>query len=139
MIQSVRAAGALVARSPGIRSGVNVGAREVAPVFSLNRRQARRQVLLLYRAWYREIPYFLMEYHVPVSAEQCRKRLKEIFMANRNVTDIRVIDMLVAKGQMELRETMEVWKQAIHLMSFFRDTEPPKSHSFLSKFLHGKT
>lgn len=38
-----------------------------------------------------------MDYDVPVDISKCRKRLKEIFLANKNVSDVRAIDILLAK------------------------------------------
>ncbi|GAU98293.1 hypothetical protein RvY_09457 [Ramazzottius varieornatus] len=114
--------------------------REVKPLVSTSKREARQRVLNLYRSWYRQMPYIMMDYYVPVSVADCRKRLKEVFAANRHLTDIRAIDMLVIKGQMELRETIEVWKQKTHFMMYFRDTVKQKpSEGFLSKFLDGKS
>lgn len=34
---------------------------------------------------------------MPKSEEQCREKLKEMFLNNKHVSDIRVIDMLVIK------------------------------------------
>lgn len=38
-----------------------------------------------------------MDYDIPKSVEQCREKLREEFLKHKNVTDIRVIDMLVIK------------------------------------------
>lgn len=38
-----------------------------------------------------------MDYDIPVSVEQGRKKLREEFLKHKNVSDIRVIDMLVIK------------------------------------------
>lgn len=80
--------------------------------------------------------YFLVEdYDIPKSVEQCRAKLKEEFLKNRDVTDIRVVDMLVIKGQMELKETVEIWKQKGHIMRWWKESQDPKPTDFLSKFL----
>lgn len=39
----------------------------------------------------------VMEYDIPMSVEQCRSKLRDEFVKHRQVTDIRVIDMLVIK------------------------------------------
>lgn len=38
-----------------------------------------------------------MDYDIPKSVEQCREKLREEFLKHKNVSDIRVIDMLVIK------------------------------------------
>lgn len=38
-----------------------------------------------------------MDYDIPKSLEQCRDKLREEFLKNKNVSDVRVIDMLVIK------------------------------------------
>lgn len=38
-----------------------------------------------------------MDYDIPKSEAQCRDKLKSEFTKHKNVTDIRVIDMLVIK------------------------------------------
>lgn len=46
-------------------------------------------------------PFFFIisvkEFDIPKSEQQCRDKLKELIMKNKDVTDIRVIDMLVIK------------------------------------------
>ncbi|PNF26688.1 NADH dehydrogenase [ubiquinone] 1 alpha subcomplex subunit 6 [Cryptotermes secundus] len=111
--------------------------QQVRPILSVDRSEARKRVFNLYKAWYRQIPYVVMDYDIPKSVEQCRVKLREEFEKNRHVTDIRVIDMLVIKGQMELKETVEIWKQKGHIMTYFKETVEPKPTDFLSKFLAG--
>jgi NADH dehydrogenase (ubiquinone) 1 alpha subcomplex subunit 6 len=111
--------------------------RQVRPLLSVDKSEARRRALNLYKAWYRQIPYVVLDYDIPKSVVECRKKLREEFDRNRNVEDIRVQDMLIVKGQMELKETVEIWKQKSHLMNYFRETIEEKPKGFLSKFLAG--
>ncbi|XP_059608838.1 NADH dehydrogenase [ubiquinone] 1 alpha subcomplex subunit 6 [Phlebotomus argentipes] len=111
--------------------------KQVRPILSVDKSEARRRVFNLYRAWYRQIPYIVMDYDIPKNIEQCREKLREEFLKNKDVTDIRVIDMLVIKGQMELKESVEIWKQKGHIMRYFKETYEPKPTDFLSKFFSG--
>ena len=104
--------------------------QQLRPILSLDQCEARKRVFNLYKAWYRQIPYIVMDYDIPKSVEQCRVKLREEFEKNRHVTDIRVIDMLVIKGQMELKEIVEIGKQKGHVMTYFKETVEPKPTDF---------
>lgn len=99
--------------------------------------EARQRVIQLYKSWYREMPSIVNIYDVPITVQQGRVKLRQKFLQNRNVKDIRTIDLLVIKGQMELMETLSHFKQKGHVMAFFQDTVPEKPKDFLSKFLDG--
>ncbi|BES95824.1 unnamed protein product [Nesidiocoris tenuis] len=109
--------------------------RQVKPILSVDGAEARKRVLNLYRAWYRQIPYIVLEYDIPKNIKQCRAKLREEFDKNKHVQDVRIIDMLVIKGQMELKETVNIWKQNGHIMDYFKETWEEKPKDFLSKFL----
>lgn len=108
------------------------------PIFSLNQLEARRRVLNLYRAWYRQIPWIVKEYDIPVNEERCREKLRERFREHKHIDDLRSIDLLVFKGQIDLVETANMWKQKNHIMLFFKDTVNQRPKDFLSKFLSGQ-
>jgi NADH dehydrogenase (ubiquinone) 1 alpha subcomplex subunit 6 len=78
-----------------------------------------------------------LEYDIPKNEAQCRAKLREEFEKHRHAKDVRVIDMLVVKGQMELVETVKRWKQKGHVMNYFRTPINPKPNDFLSKFIAG--
>ncbi|XP_055537248.1 NADH dehydrogenase [ubiquinone] 1 alpha subcomplex subunit 6 [Wyeomyia smithii] len=119
------------------REAVRRAVQSVRPILSVDREEARKRVLNLYKAWYRQLPYIVMDYDIPKSVEQCREKLREEFLKNKDVSDIRVIDMLVIKGQMELKESVAIWKQKGHIMRYWKESVEPKPTDFLSKFLAG--
>lgn len=113
------------------------GCREVRPLMSIDRDEARKRVLNLYKAWCREIPFIHRRFDINKSIRQCKKRLREEFLRYEDITDIRVIDMLVIKGHMELKEAVNVWKQKSHIMFYFKDTWTPRPKDFLTRFYEG--
>jgi len=113
--------------------------RQVRPLLSMDSLDARVRVLSLYKAWYRHIPFMVKDFHFPRDVDQCRVVLRREFRKNAGVRDVRVIDMLVIKGQQDLKEVVEHWKQNNHIMAkwFKEDYAPEKPKDFISKFLAG--
>ncbi|XP_014217386.1 NADH dehydrogenase [ubiquinone] 1 alpha subcomplex subunit 6 [Copidosoma floridanum] len=111
--------------------------RTVKPLLSLRPEEARRRVLNLYKLWIRQVPFIVEDYDIPKGKEELREKIRSEFLKNAHVKDIRTIDMLVIKGQMELKEVVERWKNKGSLMYYFRDTVQPKPNDFMSKFLSG--
>lgn len=52
--------------------------------------------------------------NVPIPA--ARAKIRQEFERNRYVKQLPVVDMLIAKSNMEFQETMNYWKQIPHLM-----------------------
>ncbi|XP_043253903.1 NADH dehydrogenase [ubiquinone] 1 alpha subcomplex subunit 6 [Colletes gigas] len=114
------------------------GLKKVKPILSLNTEDARRRVITLYKAWYRQIPEIVYNYDIPKNQEDCKKKLREEFRRHNDLKDIRVIDLLVIKGQMELQEVVTLWKPKSALMNYWKETCQPKPTDFMSKFLSGQ-
>lgn len=97
----------------------------------------------MYRAWMRfgdRMPYV---YDIPKNTTECKAAIKQKFMANKDIKDLRTVDYLVAKGQMDLVETKEIWCQKHHVMTRLfggelTKPERPKEGDFMSAFLMGK-
>lgn len=71
--------------------------KEVKAVLSTNREEAKKRVLNLYKLWYRQAPYVVLDYDVPLTVKRCRERIRNEFESNKNVSDVRTIDLLVVK------------------------------------------
>ena len=106
------------------------------PLLSISAIEARRRVMNLYRLWYREVPNSIELHGMDLTIPQLRSKLRGIFEKNRHIEDIRVIDMMVVKGTMELEETANGWKQLTHVMRPFEIPEPKKK-DFLTSFYEG--
>ena len=64
------------------------------------------------------------------------------FRKHADVRDPRVLDVLLAKGEMELAETVNQWKQRSHLMALLDNEAPPPppmrdAEEFFKRFLNG--
>jgi hypothetical protein len=49
--------------------------------------------------------------------------LRKYFRVNSGVTDPRVKEVLLAKGEMELKETLEQWKQKPHMIDLLKEDD----------------
>ncbi|KAM4021444.1 NADH dehydrogenase [ubiquinone] 1 alpha subcomplex subunit 6 [Anomaloglossus baeobatrachus] len=110
----------------------------VKPILSQNVCEAKRRVRELYKAWYREVPNTVQVFQLDITVKQGREMLRQKFQNNAEVTDPRVIDLLVIKGKMGLEETIKVWKQRTHIMRYFHETKTLQSADFLSNFYAGQ-
>ncbi|XP_033326811.2 NADH dehydrogenase (ubiquinone) B14 subunit [Megalopta genalis] len=119
-------------------TAIKLAVKKVKPILSINREDAHRRVIALYKAYYRQIPQTMLDYDIPKSVTECRKKLKEEFLKNQHVVDIRVIDILVLKGQMQLQEVSQAWIPKGRLMDVWKETEVAKPTDFMSKFLSGQ-
>ena len=55
-------------------------------------------------------------YAVDMTIPQMRAAISQSFRANMDVENSRVVDMLVSKGEMELEETLLLYKTKTHVM-----------------------
>lgn len=61
-----------------------------------------------------------------------RAKFRTMFERNRHVRDVAVLDVLLLKAHQEYQETMNAWKQAPHVMQWFREEEAPGTYSTLT-------
>ncbi|KAJ7938421.1 NdufA6 NADH-ubiquinone oxidoreductase 14.8 kDa subunit [Mycena leptocephala] len=99
---------------------------------------ARARVITLYRDWYRAAPEVVNQYVLDVSPTQLRHAIRMRFEANRNVTDLRAIDVLLLKSRQEYQETLNLWKQTDHIYGILLKPKERPSRTFLQKFYEGR-
>ncbi|KAF4568254.1 hypothetical protein EYR40_010348 [Pleurotus pulmonarius] len=105
---------------------------------STNAVEARQRVIQLYRDWYRSAPEIIEIYTLSVSPAHIRHTIRQKFEANRYVTDLRAIDVLLLKSRQDFQETMNCWKQPDHVVGILlKPTERPQK-TFMQKFLEGR-
>jgi len=90
----------------------------------------RSSVIHLYRGIVKEIPRVLTIYDIDMPVSQAVSAIKFHFRKHDSIQDGRVISLLVAKGYMELEETLLQWKQKTHLL---RVLEPKELEKGVSK------
>ncbi|KAI9312700.1 hypothetical protein BX666DRAFT_1865672 [Dichotomocladium elegans] len=102
--------------------------------------EATQRALSLYRAFQKSVPEIQKLYEIDIPESALRAKIREEFEKNRHVTDLQVRDVLLAKGQMEYQETMNLWKQQTHVYRYFAEEEAaPKPVTFLDKFFEGRS
>jgi NADH dehydrogenase (ubiquinone) 1 alpha subcomplex subunit 6 len=116
---------------------------------------ARSRVITMYRDWYRAVciqpapysapiltptlqaPEVVNQYALDVSPTQLRHAIRMRFERNRNVTELRVIDVLLLKSRQEYQETLNMWKQPDHIYGILLQPKDRPSRTFLQKFYEG--
>ncbi|XP_078045252.1 NADH dehydrogenase (ubiquinone) B14 subunit [Augochlora pura] len=112
--------------------------KKVKPILSINREDARKRAIALYRAYYRQIPQTLIDYDIPRTQEQCKQKLREEFRKRQHMSDLRIIDITILKAQIQLQEISEVWMPKGRLMDIWKETTEPIPEDFMTKFLKGQ-
>ncbi|KAJ7161013.1 hypothetical protein C8R46DRAFT_904999 [Mycena filopes] len=105
---------------------------------SKNHADARARVLQMYRDWYRAAPEVVQQYSLDVSPMQIRHAIRMRFEANRNVTDLRAIDILLLKSRQDFQETLNMWKQPDHIYGILLKPKERPTRTFLQKFYEGR-
>ncbi|KIK65059.1 hypothetical protein GYMLUDRAFT_383405 [Collybiopsis luxurians FD-317 M1] len=101
--------------------------------------EAKRRTIQLYREWYRSAPEIIAIYSLNYSPQYVRHLLRQRFEANRHVTDLRAINVLLLKSRQEYQETINAWKLPDQVMGLLlKPKEGPQAKTFLEKFYTGR-
>ncbi|CAO3652333.1 unnamed protein product [Cunninghamella echinulata] len=112
----------------------------VTTASSSSSNEARLRALSLYRKFQKSVPEIMKIHEINLPTSAIRAKIREQFEQHRYVEDLQVRDILLAKGQMEYQETMNVWKQNNHIMNYFsKDEARPQPTTFLEKFYEGRS
>eukprot|EP00949_MAST-11_sp_MAST-11-sp1_P003321 g3321.t1 len=93
----------------------------ISTAVSTNIAQAASRSVQLYRRVLRSVPTIKNVYDIEMSTEEMRDALTARFRSNAEVSDPRIVDMLVSKGTMELEETLLQFKTKPHVMKVLED------------------
>ncbi|KJH47037.1 complex 1 protein [Dictyocaulus viviparus] len=122
-----------------IRASTNA-LRHVTPVQSINKEQAKSSVLQVYKELQRITPKFWWDFgmhDMPLGV--FRSVLKQQFMKNAHITDVRIIDRLVSETKQHMYSIEYGFYNPDHVRNYlFRENVEAKPKDFLSKFLSGQ-
>lgn len=119
-----------------------VARRIVRPILSKTPEEARKGVNALYRDFYRELEWTMRSHIMDTPIAVARQTLKKKFLENKQMTDVRMIDMSVVKGRMHLEEMHNFWSQNYNIYNFTPSTQTQlekedqknNQNNFLDKF-----
>eukprot|EP00428_Durinskia_dybowskii_P071137 CAMPEP_0170399030 /NCGR_PEP_ID=MMETSP0117_2-20130122/23742_1 /TAXON_ID=400756 /ORGANISM="Durinskia baltica, Strain CSIRO CS-38" /LENGTH=120 /DNA_ID=CAMNT_0010655675 /DNA_START=9 /DNA_END=371 /DNA_ORIENTATION=+ len=89
----------------------------------LRRVSDKSSVAQLYRSIVRELPRVMTIYDVDMPLKEAKSAVMYHFRKHSALKDGRVIGLLIAKGYMELEETLMQWKQKTHLLRLLEPIE----------------
>ncbi|KAH9255343.1 hypothetical protein BASA81_006795 [Batrachochytrium salamandrivorans] len=69
----------------------------------------------LYRRVLKSIPKIMILYDLDLPEKEIRWRIKKMFHRHRDVTDNRVLDRVLFRGETELMEALSLQKQKTHV------------------------
>jgi len=83
----------------------------------------KTSVAQLYRSIVKELPRVMIIYDVDMPLKTAKSAISYHFRKHNHLKDGRVIGLLLAKGYMELEETLMQWKQKTHLLRILEPIE----------------
>ncbi|KAF7635564.1 hypothetical protein Mgra_00004951 [Meloidogyne graminicola] len=114
--------------------------RLVKPIISQDLAEARINVLKMYKQYQRLAPTHWWDYQLQdIPLPVFREVMKNQFMKNAHLQDVRVIDRKVEEARQHLVALKFYFYNEYHVRNMlFAENIEPKPKDFLSKFLHGK-
>ncbi|KAJ4481189.1 NADH dehydrogenase 1 alpha subcomplex subunit 6 [Lentinula aciculospora] len=100
--------------------------------------EAKKRATQLYREWYRGAPEMIAVYSLNYSPQYVRHLLRQRFEANRHVTDLRAINVLLLKSRQDYQETMNAWKLPDQVIGILLKPKETQQKTFLEKFYTGR-
>ncbi|KRX65249.1 Hexaprenyldihydroxybenzoate methyltransferase, mitochondrial, partial [Trichinella sp. T9] len=110
--------------------------KQIKPIVSRNPQEARKRVLRVYKDWMKFVPTLNFLYQLHLREDVLRDAIKRQFVRNAEIRDIRVVDILTNKAEVELKNLKEAWTPGnVLLNTLFEDHVEKKPTDFLSRFL----
>ena len=72
-----------------------------------------------------------------MSPNDIRRAVRAEFERHRYVSDPRVVDVLLQKGQQSYQETVNAWSQEPHILGILLAPKSRPQRTFMEKFLEG--
>uniref|UniRef100_A0A914EA02 NADH dehydrogenase [ubiquinone] 1 alpha subcomplex subunit 6 n=1 Tax=Acrobeloides nanus TaxID=290746 RepID=A0A914EA02_9BILA len=123
-----------------VKSSTGAVARLVTPIASQNTEEAHRRVLSSYKEMQRYAPIFWWDFNfTDMPLPVFRSLLKQQFLKNSHVGDIRVVDRLVGEFEMHMLNIRKGYYNSDHCRNvLLKENIELKPKDFLSKFLTQK-
>ena len=85
-----------------------------------------------------QAPEIVAAFGLNVHPNAIRRAVREEIERNRYVSDPKVIDVLLLKGQQSYQEVMNSWAQEPHILGLLLAPKGRPQRTFMQKFLEGK-
>jgi len=130
----------MTATGPSRAVGHLLKAQIGRPIASNNAAETARKVRWIYKEWMRFMPDLWHEgKYFDMPLPHLKLLIKNQFLKNKGIMDVRIIDRLLHFAVEELKETKNQSNQWYHIRNYLlKDNIEPKATDFLSQFLAGK-
>ncbi|MFH4979113.1 hypothetical protein AB6A40_005822 [Gnathostoma spinigerum] len=130
----------MASRLPKVAVSASAAVKQVTPVVSTTREEARASVLAVYKKVQRMAPKFWWDYRLhDIPLPIFRAILKKQFTKNAHLSDLRIIDRKVAECEQDIVSVKWAFYNPEHVRNMlFRENIETKPKDFLTNFLNGK-